>query len=261
MAAGEGCRGTLASLVGHVDEEVERAVRAGRGIHGTHLVEVVPHVGEDAVDGIHALHLVVVLRAGHGQEYINNVVEEKAGHDDEARTHQFVGPLQPREEDKDEDHREVRHIAQVERFTDPPLREVLAEEQGGLATEQLMVPGGEDVVVAGEESVELVCVGVPAAQRAHDAEDAQELRGAAGVLVVDEVEQGQPAQCHGTLAQHGERIDQLPAQDGHQQQGEGAVGHHGPFEWPESLLHLIVVQSGYEIFVIHTFLFCLLSLV
>ena len=64
------------------------------------------------------------------------------------------------------------------------------EEQGGLATEQRLLQRGEDVVEVGEHAVDLIDVGIPYAEQAHLARNAEEARQTTGPQTIDQPEGG-----------------------------------------------------------------------
>ena len=75
------------------------------------------------------------------------------------------------------------------------------EEQGGLATEQRLLQRGEDVVEVGEHAVDLIDVGIPYAEQAHLARNAEEARQTAGPQTIDQPEGGRHGK-HAHTAHH-----------------------------------------------------------
>ena len=92
VAGREGCRGTLAGGLGVLHEVVEETIGiAWRGQALGMVVEIVAHVGEDALhDGVETDSLIIERRADHGQEDKDDVEEEERCHDDKRCMEELV---------------------------------------------------------------------------------------------------------------------------------------------------------------------------
>lgn len=163
MRTGEGCRGTLAGLMGMLNEVIEQSVGpAWTGEPLAMVHEIVAHVGEDA-----SCHLVetngsvVVLRAGDGQEDEDDVVEHERGKHYPRGSCQFLGATEEIVGQHHKHHGEITGVAQVHQFAEDGVADGLREEQGRLTTKELLLPGGKEMVEIREDAVQLVSVGIP----------------------------------------------------------------------------------------------------
>ena len=121
-------------------------------------------------------------------------------------------------------------VAEAHEFGEPSPGDVLGEEQRGLAGEDGLFAGGEEVVEIGEDAVEFVGVGIPPREKYHLDDDAQQQHEAGGAHEVDE-ECGhcrldvKDAQCH-----HGLKVREFGQVESDQDDGEEGVGEPHQFE-------------------------------
>src|SRR3712207_2489062 len=131
-------------------------------------VKVVAHGGKDALCGLlYADGLEVEGRAYHGQEVVNDVVEEERGEHDERTFQEFVVSAKEVEEAHHGYHGVIRGVTQVHQLAYSMLWEGLIECQGGLKAKDTVLEGCKVMVEIGEDAVEFVGVGVPTCQQRH----------------------------------------------------------------------------------------------
>lgn len=169
MTAWEGCCRTLAGVLGALDKLVEDAVGVTRR-RKTDLMgeEIIVDVGENARRcRIKSYRIVIIGGSGYRQEDINEIINEERAHDDECRTLELLIAEGEIEKHRRGYHEVIRAVAHVEKFADNGAVEDLGEKQGGLASEQILLPSGEEMVEIGEETVEFVGIRIPPSQQTH----------------------------------------------------------------------------------------------
>ena len=109
MAAGEGCRRSLACIVGILHHMIEESVApSGHGQRFLMVKEIVTYIGEDTCcDIIQSNGLIVVLRSCDGQEDEDDVVDEERREDDEHRTVELLVAEEESEQRHKGNHREI----------------------------------------------------------------------------------------------------------------------------------------------------------
>ena len=120
MAAREGCRGTLAGIVGVFNQPVEKSVTPSRTYHAfLRMSEIVADVGEDALcDAVFAHGKIVILGAGDGQEDEDDIVYHERCEGDEGHAGELLRPIEKVEQRHRHNHRKVAGIAQVHEFAE-----------------------------------------------------------------------------------------------------------------------------------------------
>ena len=244
MARREGRRGPFAGVVSLLHQVVEQPV-ARNGQRLLMRQEIVVHGREMALRYLVDAHgLVVELRSGHGQGDEDDVEQEERAQDDEGAVGKALISFQQVVEGHGRYHGIVAEIAQAERLADPRRRPLLAEQQRRLAAKHRLLYTGEDVVEVGEETVELVGVGIPPSQQAQLSCHAQhhgQLRGPPAVELpqADGHDHG-AAPAH----EHGEGVDHAPPKHHDEQRREHGVAHHHPFKEakpPVFIHHLLFI--------------------
>ena len=163
MAAGEGGGGTLAGIVGDVEQVVAEAVApTGRGHALTMREEPVAEIGEDALCYLVGAHgEVVELGPSDGQQDENDIVGKEGAEYDEGAHLELLIALEEVVEKEDEHQREVGDIAQAHQLREPPPRHGLREEQRRLTAKDSLFPTSKNMVKVGQHTVQFVGVGVP----------------------------------------------------------------------------------------------------
>ena len=169
VRTGEGGRGTFAYLLRAFHQAVEEAVLVART--GKKFLVVVKIIADGRKVALR--HLVeadgreIELRAGHRDENIDKVVDEKRSDDDERHFLQQVVAMDEVPQDNDEHHGVIEEIAQVERLADPHLRQTTAEPDGGLAAKQTLLGRSKHMVEVQKQAVELEGVRIPIGKQRH----------------------------------------------------------------------------------------------
>ena len=206
VRTGESRRRPLAHLLRALHQAVEESLfKVGLGQQLLVVVEVVANRGEHA--RLHAVETdgrEVELRTRHRHEYIEQVIHEKRGYNDERHLLEQVKPPQEVPQHHQQYHRVVEEITHVERLAHPQVRPPLREAHGGLTAKQPLLDGSKHMVKVRKHPVELKRVRIPVGQQRHLHHHPHECRKAA---------RRQPG-------------------EGHQQEGgahnEHAVGQHMP---------------------------------
>ena len=130
MAAGEGCRGVLASIVNHFEQMVyEAACPSWRGHSLGVGEEPVAHVGEDArCYLVGAYCFVVVLWASDWHEVEDDVVDVEGCQQDEGCHEELLVALDDVVDEQDGHEREVADVAHAHEFGEPSPGYFLREE-------------------------------------------------------------------------------------------------------------------------------------
>ena len=242
MRAGEGCRGSLAGSMGALYHVVEQSIlitRTGQSLHVVH--EIVTHVREDALGYlIEADGSVIVLRSGDRQEHKDDIIEHERCHEYPCRAHELTGTAEEEIEHHHQHHGEIAGIAEVHEFADDRAGHGLREEQGGLATEELLLPGGKQMVEIGEDAVELIGVGIPPREQRHLPDNAQKTRHAAGKQAVDHPQRRRHGHKMEPAPQHGHGIDELGPREKNHDQREQHVGQHHPLEGEQPPMRILL---------------------
>jgi len=237
VRAGEGGRGPFAGLLRHLHQVVEEAVGVTRcGEQGGVVVEIVAHAVEVAQgDVVKPDGGEVVLRPGHGYEYIYKVIDEERGEDDERRAVEFGIAGEEVEEHDGDNHGIVGEVAHVERLAEPHGRAQAAELECRLATEEHLFGVGEEVVEVGEEAVELIGVGIPVGEQRQLEQHAQEAGQLAGASLVEIHQQERPSGDADALAQHRKGVVHAFVENENHDGGQQVVGQADHFDGKQAL--------------------------
>ena len=242
MTAGEGRGGALAGIVGGLHALVEESVGiAGQGQALAVCGKEIVHVGEHAVGNVVEPRCqIVVLRSRYRQCDEDDVVDEERGEYDEGRAVELLITVTEIEEGHQRDERIVRGIAQLHQFAENRVGEMLREEQGGLAVEELLLVAGEDMIEVGQQSVELVGVGIPPRQERHLGSDAAEVGETAGHHSVD----GPHGHGHGHDAyappEHRLGVVHLRVGEKREQQGKCQIAEDDPLDGQQSFSRFLL---------------------
>lgn len=242
MAAREGCRGPFAGCLGVFNKVIEYAVLvSGTGQTVLIIVEIVVNVGEHAVGYIgQSGSLVVECRACYGHENEHHIIDEEGREHHERGTLELVVAEGEVIEHHERYHRIVGGVAHVHKLAHHGPRHGLAEQQGRLAAEHVLLPLGKHVVEVGQHAVDLVGVGIPPAQQRHLHHHACQSCKPARQHAVD------APQCHRDDGNayappyHGVGVGRLGVCEEYYEQCEHEVCQHHPFEGKQPFLGLLL---------------------
>ena len=112
----------------------------------------------------------VVLRASHGHQQVDEVVEEERHEHHKRRALKPLAAQHDGREHREQYERIVGEVAHVEQFAPALLRQGAAERDAGLATHEPLVGLGKEVVEVRKVAAEVVGVGIPETQQHHGIE-------------------------------------------------------------------------------------------
>jgi len=125
-------------------------------------LEIITYSREHAcISGFGADGLEVVLRSGAWEELIYYIIDEERGEEDETRLVELVIAEKQVERHCTHHHIIVGVIAQIERFAPKSAAEKFTEEECRLASKELVVHIGKDVVEIRILTAIFVGLGIP----------------------------------------------------------------------------------------------------
>ena len=126
------------------------------------VIEIIANGRKDTLrNRIHADGREIELRAGNRNEYINKVVDEKAGDQYKRHLLKQVEPIDEIEQRHNQNHRIISEIAHVERLAHPHLRKRMTEPYGRLSAEHPLLGRSKQMIQIGEDAVELESIRIP----------------------------------------------------------------------------------------------------
>ena len=126
------------------------------------MIEIIANSTKDSlVDTIQPDGREIILWTGNWDENINQIINEKRGNQYERELLKQIETENEIEHRNDKNHRIVREVSHVKRFTNPLMGQQVAEMKSRLRTEQPLFHRSENMIEIREETVELICIRIP----------------------------------------------------------------------------------------------------
>ena len=199
------------------------------------VVEVIVYVGENpGRNFLYSNGLIVEGRTCDWNENEDDIIDKERCEHDERHTFELLVLPDEIVENGECYHRVICRIAHVEEFAENDVRQLFGKEQGWLHAEPVLLPLRKQVVEIGEQTVELISVGIPPCQKPQLRSDAHKTGEPAGKDAIDE-----PQGCgHGQHTQSSEnhclRILHLCVKEEGEDERKQHVRQHGPLKCHET---------------------------